>query len=208
VGKRSRKRGGLEVAERPLPPRDEAAGAPAQARSPRGTRPPTQSQYADPPATTLLGRFAESWRLAGERPSRTVPKGERVRERPERPVGIFGGVPVSEIAMLAGLIGLIIGFARGPDVAETTISVSLAAIALGAFELAAREHFSGYRSHSLFLAMIVTVAVHAAIALGIGGDAGKSPLLILLDIGLFSSLAWTLGGRYKRARRELRGGRK
>ncbi len=206
MGKRSRKRGGLDVAERPLPPRDEAAAAPAQARPPRGTRPPKQSQYADAPAESFLGRFAESWRLAGERPSQTVPKGQRVTARPERPQGIFGPVPVSEIAMLAGLIGLIIGFARGPDVAETTISVSIAVIGLGAFELAAREHFSGYRSHSLFLAMLVTVGVHAAIALGIGGDAGKSPLLILLDIGLFSSLGWTLGGRYKRARRELRGG--
>lgn len=206
MGKRSRKRGGLEVGDRPLPPRDEAAAAPAQARPPRGTRPPSRSQYADQPADTFLGRFAESWRLAGERPSQTLPKGQRVKARPERPQGIFGAVPVSEIAMLAGLVGLIIGFARGPEVAETTISVSVGIIALAAFELAAREHFSGYRSHSLFLAMLVTVAVHAAIALGIGGDAGKSPLLILLDIGLFSSVAWTLGGRYKRARRELRGG--
>lgn len=206
MGKRSRKRGGLDVAERPLPPRDAAASEPAQARRPRGTRPPKPSQYADAPATGFLGRVAESWRLAGERPSQTVPKDQRRAARPERPEGVFGGVPVSEIAMLAGIIGLTIGFARGFDEAERTIVISAAVVGLGAFEVTAREHFAGYRSHSFFLAMLITVAFHGAIALGIGGQVGNSPLLILVDIGLFSVLAWTLGGRYKRARHELRGG--
>lgn len=206
MGKRSRKRGGLDVAERPRPPRDEEAAIPAQARPPKGTRPPARSQYADQPATGFFGRFAESWRLAGERPSQTVPKEQRRAARRARPEGIFGGVPVSEIAMLAGLVGLTIGFARGFDEAERTIAISAAVVGLGAFEVTAREHFAGYRSHSFFLAMLITVAVHGVIALGIGGDVGKSPLLVPMDIVLFAVLAWTFGGRYKRARQQLRGG--
>ncbi len=150
--------------------------------------------------------MAESWRVAGQRPSKEVPKSERRSERPERPAGIFGGLPVSEVVMLAGLVGLIVSFAKGPDAAETGIIVSLAAVALASFELTSREHFSGYRSHSFFLALVLTVAVHAGVAYGVGGEAGKSPFLIGLDIALFAGLAWTFGARYKRARRELHGG--
>lgn len=206
MGKRSRKRGGLEVAERPLPPRDAATLDPAQARSPKAARPPKHSQYADAPAESFLGRVAESWRLAGERPSKTVPKAERVAARPERPQGIFGPVPVSEIVLLAGLIGLAFGFVKGPDDGLTAISVSLAVIGVASFELSAREHFSGYRAHTFFLAFIATIGVHAAISFGFQGDTAKSPLLIVMDVALFAFLARTFGNRYKQARRELRGG--
>lgn len=205
MGKRSRKRGGLDVAERPLPPRDEQAALPEQAR-PRGTRPPKRSQYADQPATSFMGRVAESWQLAGERPAKQVPKAERVRERPERPQGIFGPVPVSEIMLLAGFAGLIIGLARGPEEGSTAITVSVLVIGLASLELAAREHFSGFRPRTLFLATVTTVALHAAVSLGIGGGISKNPVLIVIDAVVFATLLWTLGDRYKRARRELRGG--
>jgi len=200
MGKRSRKRGGLEAAERPRPPR--AGDVPDAAKA---TRPP-RTTYREPVPQSLFERMAESWRVAGQRPSKQIPKAQRVAARPERPPGMFGGLPVSEIMMFAGLIGLVIGLSRGPDAGSTVIGVSLAVTGIATFELSAREHFSGYRSHTLLLAMLITVAVHAAISLGIGGDTGKSPLLIGLDIALFTALAWTLGARYKAARRALRGG--
>jgi hypothetical protein len=200
VGKRSRKRGGLEVADRPQPPR-----AGEVQRQSAATRPP-RPQYREPVPQSLFERMAESWRVAGQRPSKQMPKSERVAARPERPPGMFGGLPVSEIVMLAGLVGLVIGFTRGPDAGSTLIGVSLAVVALGTFELSAREHFSGYRSHTLLLSLILTVAVHAAVSLILGGDTRKSPLLIGLDIALFTALAATLGARYKTARRALREG--
>lgn len=200
MGKRSRKRVGTGVAARPQPPR--AGAAPQQARA---TRPP-RTTYREPVAQSLFERMSESWRVAGQRPSKQIPKSQRVAARPERPPGMFGGLPVSEIMMFAGLIGLVIGLSRGPTAGSTLIGVSLAVTGLGTFELSAREHFSGYRSHTLLLALLITVGVHAAVSLGIGGDVGRSPLLIGLDIALFTALAFTLGARYKHARRELRGG--
>ncbi|WP_372790880.1 hypothetical protein [Paraconexibacter sp.] len=207
MGKRSRKRGGVEAAERPRPPREDRGrpAAPARRASVAG-RPPARSQYDVEPATSLFGRVAESWRVAGQRPSKEVPKDQRRAVRPERPPGIFGGLPVSEIVMFAGLVGVVVSFARGPGASETGLLVSLAAVGLATFELTAREHFSGYRSHSFFLALIITVAVHAGVAYGVGGEAGKSPFLIMLDLVLFAGLGWTFGARYKRARRALRGG--
>lgn len=206
MGKRSRKRGATDVAERPRPPRDEAATAPAQARPPRGARPPKQSQYADAPATSFFGRVAESWRLAGERPAQSIPKDQRIAARPERPPGLFGGAPISEIVMLVGLVGLIIGFAQGPNDGAKAISVSLAVIALATFEITAREHFAGYRSRTFFLALLATVAFHAAVSFVFQGDTTKSPLMIFADVALFAWLCAILGNRYKRARLELRGG--
>lgn len=205
MGKRSRKRVGAGVAERPLPPR--AGTTPSQARA---TRPP-KTTYREPVAKSLFERMSESWRVAGQRPSRQIPKPQRVAARPARPPGMFGGLPVSEIVMLAGLVGLVIGFVRGPDAGSMVIGVSLAVTGLATFELSAREHFSGYRAHTLLLAILITVAVHAAVSLGLGGDTRKSPLLIGLDIVLFTALAFMLGARYKHARREhmqreLRGG--
>lgn len=200
MGKRSRKRGGTETAQRPQPPRAGAPAPPAQAaRAPKVT-------YREPVPQSLFERMGESWRVAGQRPSKQMPKRERVAARPQRPPGMFGGLPVSEIMMFAGLIGLVIGLSRGPNAGSTIIGVSLAVTGLATFELSAREHFSGYRSHTLLLAMLITVGVHAAISLGIGGDIGRSPLLIGLDIALFTALAFTLGARYKTARRSLRGG--
>jgi len=208
VGKRSRKRGGLEVAHRPLPPRDDPA-PPATANvstAKPGRGAPDTARYDVQPATTFMGRVAESWRMAGERPSKAVPRSERVAARPQRPEGMFGGLPVSEILMLVGFVGLIVGLVRGPDDGATAMSAGVAVIALGTFELTAREHFSGYRSHAFFLALIITVAMHAAVALGVGDGAGKSPLLIVADVVVFLGLGWTFGARYKRARRDLRGG--
>lgn len=200
MGKRSRKRIG-ELADRPRPPR--AGAAPQQAQ--QATRPP-RTAYREPVAQSFFERAAESWRVAGQRPSKRVAKAQRVAARPQRPPGMFGGLPVSEIMMFAGLVGLVIAFARGPQADSTLIGVSLAVTGLATFELSAREHFSGYRSHTLLLALLVTVGVHAAVSLGIGGDVGRSPLLIGLDIALFTALVFTLGARYKHARRELRGG--
>ncbi|HXO08713.1 MAG TPA: hypothetical protein VN880_11805, partial [Solirubrobacteraceae bacterium] len=46
--------------------------------------------------------------------SREVRRGERQLGREgQRPEGFFGGVPVSEIAILAGLVGAVVGFIRG-----------------------------------------------------------------------------------------------
>lgn len=194
MGKRSRKRGGTASADRPLPPR-------ASAR-PQGAR---ESDLRTP-ASTFWGRVAESWKVAGERPSKSMPKGQRRAARPERPPGLWGPLPISEILMIVGIIGLVIGIARGPEDGEFAILASLAVIGVGAFEFAAREHFRGYKSHVLFLSLLTTVGFHALVAF-VGPDgAGSSPALVAADAIVFGVVAWQLGSIYKRSRRRLRDG--
>src|ERR1700691_5486238 len=63
----------------------------------------------------------------------------------ERPPGIFGGIPVSEFAIFAGLVALVIGMI---DDGGPALEVGIIVMALGVTEVTAREHFSGFRSHA------------------------------------------------------------
>lgn len=80
----------------------------------------------------------------------------------ERPPGLFGGLPVSELMILVGVIGILVGWLQGGGAA---LFVGLGVCFLAVLELTAREHFSGYRSHSTLLAGIAAVAVETAVAL-------------------------------------------
>lgn len=77
----------------------------------------------------------------------------RVEQRPEAPWGSF---PLAELAILAGIVALAIGFA-GTD--PTAIGVGVVLAGLGGLEVSAREHFAGYRSHTTLLAGTVFILV-------------------------------------------------
>ena len=67
----------------------------------------------------------------------------------ERPPNLFGGVPVSEVAIFFGGLGALVGLVSG---AAPALVVGIVICALGVIEFTAREHFSGYRSHATLLA--------------------------------------------------------
>lgn len=114
----------------------------------------------------------------------------------ERPQGMFGGLPVSEAAILIGFIGLVIGFVQGGGV---VIVVSLIVVGLGVFEVTAREHFSGYRSHTILLALLPAVAVVAALV-AIFGAPQQRGLVLLYLAPPFGVLFWLLRRRFVAAR--------
>ena len=76
----------------------------------------------------------------------------------ERPASLFGGLPVSEIAIFIGALGAAVGFFGHNNPA---LIVGLIVCALGVAEFTAREHFSGYRSHASLLAALPAVAIVA-----------------------------------------------
>jgi hypothetical protein len=63
-------------------------------------------------------------------------------------------VPLAELAILAGIVALIIGVVGGQP---TAIGVGVALAGIGGLEVAVREHFAGYRSHSTLLGGVVFV---------------------------------------------------
>jgi hypothetical protein len=113
----------------------------------------------------------------------------------ERPVNPFGGVPVAEIAIVAGAVALIYGWIAKAGVALVVGSV---VCTLGVAEFSVREHFSGYRSHSLLLAGIPAIAALVIIVL-VGGLVSLGPLLIVVAL-VFIVCFWQLRKRFRAAR--------
>ncbi len=73
----------------------------------------------------------------------------RVAAPEERPPAPWGNVPLAELVILAGIVSLAIGAIGGHP---TMIGVGVALAGLGGLEVAIREHFAGYRSHTTLLA--------------------------------------------------------
>jgi Flp pilus assembly protein TadB len=114
----------------------------------------------------------------------------------ERPRSLFGPVPVSELAILAGGIAFVVGMVRGGGPA---LYVGLIVLALGVVEFTAREHFSGYRSHTTLLAAIPSLAAATVLEVTLGtGD--TRALLIAVAVPLFALLFYLLRRRFMVAR--------
>src|SRR4051794_7558764 len=77
--------------------------------------------------------------------------------RDERPPAPWGNFPLTEIAILVGLVLLVAGFFVTPPQGVVMIGVGLGLGSLAGLELAIREHFAAYRSHNLLLAAAVGV---------------------------------------------------
>ena len=114
----------------------------------------------------------------------------------ERPQSPFGGLPISELAILVGLIAAVIGFINGGGPA---LVVGLIICALGVVEITAREHFSGYRSHTALLAAIPAVAIEAGLVLAFG-EPKQRALLLIVVVPVFALLFWLLRRRFLTAR--------
>ena len=88
---------------------------------------------------------------------REAPKpARRVSAPDERPPAPWGNAPLAELVILAGIVSLVIGVVGGHP---TAIGVGVALAGLGGLEVAAREHFAGYRSHTTLLAGAAFVLV-------------------------------------------------
>ena len=70
---------------------------------------------------------------------------------------------------------------------------------LGVLEVTSREHFSGYRSHTVLLAAIPAVAVEFVIALTVGPPAVRALLLVPVA-AVWAACAWFLRKRFLIAR--------
>lgn len=91
----------------------------------------------------------------------------------------------------------------GPS-AGPLLLVGIAAVALGTIEVTWREHSSGFRSHTLLLALLPVIALHSAVVLGYTFIASPSQLLnvgmLAVDIAVFVLLFRLLRARFLDAR--------
>jgi hypothetical protein len=105
---------------------------------------------------------------------------------------------VSEIAIFAGLIAIVVWLVRG---GTATLIVGLVVCTLGVLEVTAREHFFGYRSHTTLLAAVPAVAISIGLVSAVGSRATRAPLMVLVAAPIFTILFWFLRKRFLIARR-------
>jgi hypothetical protein len=164
----------------------------AQRKSPRSRK--RRSRGTPPRAVVSTRRDERAERRA--QTTSEVKRGSRVLGREgERPESPFGGLPISELAILLGLVASVIGFIQGGGPA---LIVGLIVCALGVIEITAREHFSGYRSHASLLAAIPSVAIEVGVVLAF--KPSQRALLVLVVIPVFAGLFWWLRKRFLVAR--------
>ncbi len=114
----------------------------------------------------------------------------------ERPPSPFGGFPVSEIAIFVGAIGAAVGVIQGGGVA---LVVGLIVCTLGVVEVTAREHFSGFRSHTSLLAAIPAVAAGIGVVVIFGQPRQRSTVLVAV-VPVYGVVFWLLRKRFLSAR--------
>jgi hypothetical protein len=192
---RSRKRrtpGGSSTHATPLQNDADAASEPGITRPDSGPRGRRARQRA---------RAVEGGAFSGDAPA--------PGERPRPP---WYPLPLSELLILIGAIATVVGFSRR-EAGRPLLLAGIGAVMLGTIEFSLREHLGGYRSHTILLAFIPTVAVHTVLALVLAGfglptaAAGLGPLVV--DVALFAFLFKLLRARFLDARRERKfaGGR-
>jgi hypothetical protein len=90
-----------------------------------------------------------------EKPSAAGPSpARRVATSDDRPPAPWGNFPLAELVILGGIVSLIIGIVGQHP---TALGIGVAMAGLGGLEVAIREHFAGYRSHTTLLAGAVFV---------------------------------------------------
>ncbi len=114
----------------------------------------------------------------------------------ERPTSPFGGLPVSEFAIFAGIVGLVVGLITN---GEPAMVVGAIVCGLGVTEVTAREHFSGFRSHSTLLAAVPAVVAEVVYALIVGVPAQRTLLLLPLIV-VWAPCFWLLRRTFRTAR--------
>jgi hypothetical protein len=101
---------------------------------------------------------AEPEREAAPQPA--APASRRRADAEEAPPAPWGSFPLVELCVLAGIVMLVLGaFVVGGDRGPILIAAGLALGSIGGLELSIREHFAGYRSHTLVLAGVPALIV-------------------------------------------------
>jgi hypothetical protein len=135
---------------------------------------------------------------------RTSPAASTYGERPQAP---WHPLPLSELLILVGAVGAALGMSKlshGLSSGGPALFVGLAAVTLGTIEVSFREHRSGYRSHTLLLALSVVILCDAVLVLALTAFTTPGRLfdvvLVAVDLALFAFLFKVFRARFLDAR--------
>ncbi len=110
----------------------------------------------------------------------------------ERPPAPWGSFPLVELTVLIGIVMLVLGFLVVDGQRGVILVVTgLALASIGGLEVAIREHFAGFRSHTLILAG-VPAAVVLALLFYAGPDGLSSGIRALIGLAIYAAAAFAL----------------
>jgi hypothetical protein len=132
-------------------------------------------------------------------PAPRHPSHLEVRDGVPRPDAIWAPFPLTEIGMAVGIVIFLIGFAGAPALLLAGVGVLVVVVS----ELCLREHFAGFRSHSILLALLPVTVVHLAIVLLVSED-WRGPPALAVDLAIAGGLAWWLQQRFRTAQSRAR----
>ena len=118
------------------------------------------------------------------RPKSTAPQvppraPRRIDERPERLNAPWHPFPLVELSVLVGIVCIVIGlFFSDAGHGRVLLALGVSLGALGGLDTSLREHFGGYRSHTLVLAAFPAVAAAAIAAFAGLWLIGVVPLML------------------------------
>lgn len=136
-------------------------------------------------------RRADAQRRGEQADDKPKPRPGRVSAE-DRPPPIWAPFPLTELVTLAGIALMAWGLLSGGGRAgNSRLAAGLAIASLAGLELAAREHVTGFRSHSALLSGVLAILVMVALGLG----AGIQTLGVLLIAGVLTFLGAVFGLR-------------
>jgi hypothetical protein len=160
-------------------------------------RPEQVEQRADARAEAPQARTPSTQAKA---PAQRRPSRLEVRAGVPRPDAIWAPFPLTEIGMAVGLVLFALGFVSSrPALFLAGVGVLVVVVA----ELCLREHFGGFRSHSILLGLLPVTIVHLGVVY-LAGATWRGPLALALDLVVAGALAWWLQRRYVAARGSAR----
>jgi hypothetical protein len=93
-----------------------------------------------------------------------APRPNPIIERPERLNAPWHPFPLVELSVLVGIACIVVGLLKKNSAGHTLLALGVALGALGGLDTTVREHFAGFRSHTLVLAGFPAVASAVVIA--------------------------------------------
>ncbi len=147
-------------------------------RKPRPRRPPAATRPAVKPAEAVK------------------PKASRRPIDDERPPAPWGSFPLVEIVVLVALVMLVAGFFSSGSRGPILLGTGLALGSLAGLELSIREHFAGYRSHTMLLAGSAGVAV-LALLFYVFPDVLAPAARVVVALGVALALGFVLARAFR-----------
>jgi hypothetical protein len=168
-----------------------------------GGRANTAAPSAQPPSSAAPAAEAQAPRRSHERATAPAaaprhPSRLDVRDGIARPDAIWAPFPLTEIAMGVGIVLFLAGAASGGAGGAWLLGIGVVVLAVAVAELCLREHFAGFRSHSLLLGLLPVTAVHTLVVLLVTTD-WHGPLALVVDLAAAAGLAWWLQARFRAA---------